>query len=173
MPATKSPYAAGTANAAGNEAETTPGTKKLSPMVRRNMWGATKGSSASRRSIVRRRGQTKRFAATPEATRLIRALSPNRARISIEILLTRRLISPATILRKTLTAGHRLRRDAEPTKRNREIPRLRDATCASRTKQQRRRVPALGMTAKKRESGVEPPHSRKQQIARSANASGA
>src|SRR5258708_7036306 len=91
MPATKSPYAAGTAKAAGNEAETTPGTKKLSPMVRRNMWGATKGRSASCWFMVRRRGQTKRFAATPEATKLISALRPNRARISIEILLTRRL----------------------------------------------------------------------------------
>src|SRR5260370_28015868 len=79
MPATKSPYAAGTAKAAGKEAETRGGNRKLSPMLRRNMWGATKGSSASRRSIVRRRGETKRFAATPEATKLISALSPNRA----------------------------------------------------------------------------------------------
>jgi len=34
MAATRSPYAAGIAKAGGNEEETTPGTRKLSPMKR-------------------------------------------------------------------------------------------------------------------------------------------
>ncbi len=37
IPVTKSPYAGGTARAAGSSGETTPGTKTLRPMKRRNV----------------------------------------------------------------------------------------------------------------------------------------
>jgi hypothetical protein len=46
MPATRSPYPAGIANAAGREGETTSGTKKLSPMNRGSIWGVTNRASA-------------------------------------------------------------------------------------------------------------------------------
>ena len=77
--ATKSPYSAGAANILGSSGETTPGTTKLNPIVRKTMCGATNGSSASIRPIVRSLGQIHGFAAIADATRLVRALSPNRA----------------------------------------------------------------------------------------------
>ena len=54
--ATRSPYAAGRAKADGSEGETTPGTKKLSPMNRK-VWGNTNRTIASSRSSIRSQGQ--------------------------------------------------------------------------------------------------------------------
>src|SRR5215831_15632797 len=82
--AMKSPYAAGAAKASGSEVETTPGTRKLSPIVRRNMCGPTIGINASIRFIIRSRGQIQRLAATTDATKLVRALNPSRACVFIE-----------------------------------------------------------------------------------------
>src|SRR5271168_2645245 len=92
MPATRSPNAAGTAKAAGSDGETTPGTKKLSPMKRRNIWGTTNTKSARLRFIVCSRGQAYICAITPELTKLINVLIPNNARGFIGDLQNRRCI---------------------------------------------------------------------------------
>jgi hypothetical protein len=78
MAAIKSPYAAGAAKADGSEGETTPGTRKLSPM-NRNVCGTTNGISARSRSRIRSGGQMQRCVIKPKATKLIKMLSPNNA----------------------------------------------------------------------------------------------
>jgi hypothetical protein len=80
IPATKSPYPAGIAQALGNELETTPGTKKLKPIKRRNMCGATSQISAWLLLMARSDGHTNSAAATMELIRLIKTLNPKAAR---------------------------------------------------------------------------------------------
>src|SRR5262245_5287494 len=71
--ATRSPYAAGTANAGESEGDATPGTRKLSP-IKRNVWGITSGIRASVLGMIRRRGQTSTFVMTANATKLMTML---------------------------------------------------------------------------------------------------
>src|SRR3712207_225549 len=72
--ATKSPYAEEAAKSCGTEAETTPGTSRLSP-PKRNAWGTTRAASAAWRSAVRSLGEMKSFVTRPKATKLMRTLT--------------------------------------------------------------------------------------------------
>src|SRR6516165_2856901 len=83
IPATKSPYPAGIAQALGNELETTPGTKKLKPIKRRNMCGATNQTSAWLLLMARSHGHAKSAVATTELIRVIKMLNPKSARAFI------------------------------------------------------------------------------------------
>jgi hypothetical protein len=56
MAARRSPYAAGKEKADGNDGDTTPGIRKLSP-INRKVWGTVNAISASSRCAVRSRGQ--------------------------------------------------------------------------------------------------------------------
>src|SRR5262245_48705939 len=82
MAATRSPYAAGIANAGESEGDTTPGTRKLSP-TNRNVWGITNGMRASVRRMTRSRGQMYTFVTMAKARKLIKILSPNNASLLI------------------------------------------------------------------------------------------
>src|SRR5262245_33738502 len=83
MAATRSPYAAGIANAGESEGDTTPGIRKLSP-TNRNVWGITNGRRASVRPMTRSRGQMYTFVTMAKARKLIKMLSPNNASILME-----------------------------------------------------------------------------------------
>src|SRR6516164_183742 len=87
IPAAKSPYPAGFAHAFGSELETTPGTKKLSPMKRRNMCGATSQISACPMLMPRNRGHANNAAVTIELTRFMKMLVPKTARGFIVVFL--------------------------------------------------------------------------------------
>src|SRR6185437_3634930 len=76
-PAMKSPKAAGAAKEWDRRGETTPGTRKLKPINRRNMWGATRRASAVLRSFARSHGHTYSAAIVAELARLDSTLSPN------------------------------------------------------------------------------------------------
>src|SRR5499427_7573929 len=83
MAATRSPYAAGIANAGESEGDTTPGIRKLSP-TNRNVWGTTNGMRASVPRITRSRGQMYTFVTMAKARKLIKMLSPNNASLLME-----------------------------------------------------------------------------------------
>src|SRR5215472_17263977 len=83
IPAIKSPYAAGTAHDFGSAPDTTPGTRKLIPIKRKNRCGATNQMSARSLLFTRTQGHTKSTATIVELRRLIRILSPNAARAFI------------------------------------------------------------------------------------------
>src|SRR5262252_3510467 len=82
MAATRSPYAAGIANAGESEGDTTPGIKKLSP-TNRNVSGITNGMRASVRRMTRSRGQMYTFVTMAKPRKLIKMLSPNNASLLI------------------------------------------------------------------------------------------
>src|SRR5499426_4055661 len=86
MAATRSPYAAGIANAGESEGDTTPGIKKLSP-TNRNVWGITNGTRESVRCMTRSRGQMYTFVTMAKARKLIKMLSPNNASLLMDRLL--------------------------------------------------------------------------------------
>src|SRR5262245_30576352 len=86
MAATRSPYAAGIANAGESERDTTPGMRKLSP-TNRNVWGMTNGMRAFARRMPRSRGQMYTFVTMPNAKKLIRMLSPNNTSVVTDRLL--------------------------------------------------------------------------------------
>src|SRR5262245_19336438 len=80
--ATRSPYAAGTANAGDSEGDTTPGIRKLSRRMR-NVCGMSNGMRASGPRMTLTRGQTNIVVTMPKAGTLIRMLRPNNALLSI------------------------------------------------------------------------------------------
>src|SRR5262249_61943532 len=80
--ATRSPYAAGTANAGESEGDTTPGIRKLSPR-KRNVCGMSNGMRASGPRMTLTRRQTNIVVPMPKAGTLIRILRPNNALQSI------------------------------------------------------------------------------------------
>jgi len=69
IPATRSTYPAGSAHAFGSDSETTPRTKKPSPIKRRNMCGATSQRRACLRLPVRSHGHAKSGAVTEQCCR--------------------------------------------------------------------------------------------------------
>src|SRR5262249_36381286 len=69
----KSPYPAGPDDAFGSDMETTPGTKKLSAMKRRNLCGAISQIGACLLLLARSQGHAKSAASTMELTVLIGA----------------------------------------------------------------------------------------------------
>src|SRR4030095_6065524 len=80
MAATRSPYATGTVNAEEREGETTPGIRKLSP-TNRNVCGTTRDMRPASRGMTRTCGQQYNLVTMPKATKLIRMLRPNNARL--------------------------------------------------------------------------------------------